>query len=182
MVVKEHGKVSRRLADADTTQRKLLNLLGIPPGRLRTFKRRCGTWVSRPAGLVGEQQGVPGPSDRPRDHRATPWSGGLHKGEPRRTVARLRTACCPTADSCPRPPRWVLLRSRRIRASRAPQRPAAGLGHGITLSSERVMRKADPCAWQSCRRPCSGVPRGRAASERKANPSIPRRYPMRAPR
>jgi transposase len=43
VIVKEHGKVSRRLADPDTTQRKLLNLLGMPPGRLRTFKRRCGT-------------------------------------------------------------------------------------------------------------------------------------------
>jgi transposase len=43
VIVKEHGKVSRRLADPDTTQRKLLNLLGIPPDRLRTFKRRCGT-------------------------------------------------------------------------------------------------------------------------------------------
>jgi transposase len=43
VIVKEHGDVSRRLADPSTTQRKLLNLLGIPPGGLRTFKRRCGT-------------------------------------------------------------------------------------------------------------------------------------------
>jgi len=43
VIVKEHGRVSRRLADPNPTQRKLLNLLGIPPGRLRTFKRRCGT-------------------------------------------------------------------------------------------------------------------------------------------
>ena len=43
VIVKEHGKVSRRLADPDPTQRKLLNLLGIPPDGLRTFKRRCGT-------------------------------------------------------------------------------------------------------------------------------------------
>jgi transposase len=43
VIVKEHGDVSRRLADPNTTQRKLLNLLGIPPGGLRTFKRRCGT-------------------------------------------------------------------------------------------------------------------------------------------
>lgn len=43
VIVKEHGKVSRRLADPNPTQRKLLNLLGIPPDRLRTFKRRCGT-------------------------------------------------------------------------------------------------------------------------------------------
>lgn len=43
VIVKEHGKVSRRLAEPDPTQRKLLNLLGIPPDGLRTFKRRCGT-------------------------------------------------------------------------------------------------------------------------------------------
>ena len=43
VIVKEHGKTSRRLAEADPTQRKLLNLLGIPADGLRTFKRRCGT-------------------------------------------------------------------------------------------------------------------------------------------
>jgi transposase len=43
VIVKEHGEVSRRLAESDPTQRKLLNLLGIPPDGLRTFKRRCGT-------------------------------------------------------------------------------------------------------------------------------------------
>ena len=43
VIVKEHGKTSRRLAEPDPTQRKLLNLLGIPPNGLRTFKRRCGT-------------------------------------------------------------------------------------------------------------------------------------------
>ena len=43
VIVKEHGEVSRRLADPDPTQRKLLDLLGIPPDGLRTFKRRCGT-------------------------------------------------------------------------------------------------------------------------------------------
>jgi transposase len=43
VIVREHGEVSRRLADPDPTQRKLLDLLGIPPDRLRTFKRRCGT-------------------------------------------------------------------------------------------------------------------------------------------
>jgi transposase len=43
VIVKEHGTISRRLADPDATQRKLLNLLGIPPDGLRTFKRRCGT-------------------------------------------------------------------------------------------------------------------------------------------
>jgi len=43
VIVKEHGKISRRLAEPDVTQRKLLKLLGIPPDGLRTFKRRCGT-------------------------------------------------------------------------------------------------------------------------------------------
>jgi transposase len=43
VIVKERGEVSRRLAEPDPTQRKLLNLLGIPPDGLRTFKRRCGT-------------------------------------------------------------------------------------------------------------------------------------------
>ena len=43
VIVREHGEVSRRLADPDPTQRKLLDLLGISPDGLRTFKRRCGT-------------------------------------------------------------------------------------------------------------------------------------------
>jgi transposase len=43
VIVKEHGKISRRLAEPDPTQRMLLDLLGIPPASLRTFKRRCGT-------------------------------------------------------------------------------------------------------------------------------------------
>ncbi len=43
VIVKEHGKISRRLAEPDATQRKLLKLLDIPPDGLRTFKRRCGT-------------------------------------------------------------------------------------------------------------------------------------------
>jgi transposase len=43
VIVKEHGKISRRLAEADAVQRKLLDLLGIPPDGLQTFKRRCGT-------------------------------------------------------------------------------------------------------------------------------------------
>jgi transposase len=43
VIVKEHGEISRRLAEPNPTQRKLLELLGIPPERLRTFKRRCGT-------------------------------------------------------------------------------------------------------------------------------------------
>jgi transposase len=42
VIIKEHGHVSRRLADASLVQRKLLLLLGIPPEELRTFKRRCG--------------------------------------------------------------------------------------------------------------------------------------------
>ena len=43
VIVKEHGTVSRRLGEVNAVQRKLLNLLGIPPDGLRTFKRRCGT-------------------------------------------------------------------------------------------------------------------------------------------
>lgn len=43
VIVKEHGTVSRRLAQPNPTQRMLLRLLGIPPDGLRTFKRRCGT-------------------------------------------------------------------------------------------------------------------------------------------
>jgi transposase len=43
VIVKEHGKTLRRMAEPNVTQRKLLNLLGIPPDGLRTFKRRCGT-------------------------------------------------------------------------------------------------------------------------------------------
>ena len=42
VIVKEHGHVFRRLADATPVQRKLLLLLGVPPEELRTFKRRCG--------------------------------------------------------------------------------------------------------------------------------------------
>lgn len=42
VIVKEHGTISRRLAEPDRVQRKLLDLLGIPPDGLRTFKRRCG--------------------------------------------------------------------------------------------------------------------------------------------
>lgn len=43
VIVKDHGNVSRRLAEPTPFQRTLLNLLGIPPEGLRTFKRRCGT-------------------------------------------------------------------------------------------------------------------------------------------
>jgi transposase len=42
VIVKQRGEVSRRLADLSTLQRQLLNLLGIPPDRLRIFKRKCG--------------------------------------------------------------------------------------------------------------------------------------------
>ncbi len=43
VIVKEHGRTSRRLAQPTTIQQTLLRLLGIPPEDLRTFKRRCGT-------------------------------------------------------------------------------------------------------------------------------------------
>lgn len=43
VIVKEHGTVSRRLAEFTPVQRTLLSLLGIPPEALRTFRRRCGT-------------------------------------------------------------------------------------------------------------------------------------------
>jgi hypothetical protein len=42
VIIKHRGKVSRRLADPSDIQRRLLLLLGIPPGDLKTFKRRCG--------------------------------------------------------------------------------------------------------------------------------------------
>ena len=42
VIVKEHGNISRRLAEPDRLQRRLLDLLDIPPDGLRTFKRRCG--------------------------------------------------------------------------------------------------------------------------------------------
>jgi transposase len=42
VIVKDHGETSRRLADLTPIQRQLINLMGIPPDRLRTFKRRCG--------------------------------------------------------------------------------------------------------------------------------------------
>ena len=43
VLIKEKGKTTRRLAEATTTQRQLLKLLGIPPDSLQTFRRRCGT-------------------------------------------------------------------------------------------------------------------------------------------
>ena len=39
VIIKHKGEVTRRLADLDTVQRKIANLLGIPPSELRTFKR-----------------------------------------------------------------------------------------------------------------------------------------------
>ncbi len=42
VIIIDHGKTSRRLAQPTETQRSLLRLLGIPPDTLRTFKRRCG--------------------------------------------------------------------------------------------------------------------------------------------
>jgi transposase len=42
VIVKDRGDISRRLAEPDEVQRKLLHLLDIPPDALKTFKRRCG--------------------------------------------------------------------------------------------------------------------------------------------
>jgi len=42
VIVKQRGTVTRQLAEPSDIQQKLLRLLGIPPDRLRTFKRRCG--------------------------------------------------------------------------------------------------------------------------------------------
>jgi transposase len=42
VIIKDHGTVSRRLAQPTPIQQTLLRLLGVPPDRLRTFKRRCG--------------------------------------------------------------------------------------------------------------------------------------------
>jgi len=42
VIIKHQGDVTKRLADLDNVQRKIINLLGIPPGDLQTFKRRCG--------------------------------------------------------------------------------------------------------------------------------------------
>jgi transposase len=43
VIIKQQGEVFRRLADPTDIQRRLLLLLNIPPGELKTFKRRCGT-------------------------------------------------------------------------------------------------------------------------------------------
>lgn len=42
VIVKHHGKTSRRLGQPNNVQAKLLLLLGIPPNAMKTFKRRCG--------------------------------------------------------------------------------------------------------------------------------------------
>jgi transposase len=41
VILKQRGRVRRRLADPSDVQRHLLLLLEIPPGDLQTFKRRC---------------------------------------------------------------------------------------------------------------------------------------------
>jgi transposase len=42
VIMKHRGAITRRLADLTTAQREIVNLLGIPPAALRTFKCRCG--------------------------------------------------------------------------------------------------------------------------------------------
>ena len=42
VILKLRGTVTRRLAQPNEIQQKLLRLLGIPPDAMRTFKRRCG--------------------------------------------------------------------------------------------------------------------------------------------
>jgi transposase len=42
VIMKHRGETHRRLADLTPTQREIVNLLGIPPASLRTYKRRCG--------------------------------------------------------------------------------------------------------------------------------------------
>ena len=42
VIVNDGGTAARHLAQPTEVQRKLLQLLGVLPGRLRTFKRRCG--------------------------------------------------------------------------------------------------------------------------------------------
>jgi hypothetical protein len=39
--MKEHGETQRRLCELSPVQQKLVRLLGIPPNRLRAFKRKC---------------------------------------------------------------------------------------------------------------------------------------------
>ncbi len=42
VIIKHKGEVNKRLAELDKIQRKIINLLGVPPAELRTFKKRCG--------------------------------------------------------------------------------------------------------------------------------------------
>ena len=42
VIMKHRGEIQRRLADLSPTQRKIVNLLGIPPASIRTYKKRCG--------------------------------------------------------------------------------------------------------------------------------------------
>jgi len=42
VVIHEHGETYRRLAQLSGTQRRILELLDMPDGALRTFKQRCG--------------------------------------------------------------------------------------------------------------------------------------------
>lgn len=41
VIVKQRGEIQRRLVELSATQRKLMNLLGIPPDSLRAFRRKC---------------------------------------------------------------------------------------------------------------------------------------------
>jgi transposase len=43
VIVRQGGTVARRLAQPDSVQRRVIQLLGINSERLQTFKRRCGT-------------------------------------------------------------------------------------------------------------------------------------------
>jgi hypothetical protein len=43
VIVRQGDEVVRRLAEPDPVQRRIIQLLGIDAGRLRTFRRRCGT-------------------------------------------------------------------------------------------------------------------------------------------
>jgi hypothetical protein len=40
VLIREHGETQRRLCDLSPVQQKLVRLLGIPPNRLRAFKRK----------------------------------------------------------------------------------------------------------------------------------------------
>ncbi|WP_220498512.1 hypothetical protein, partial [Stieleria mannarensis] len=42
VIVRHHGEIMRRLADLSEIQRSLARMLGVSPGSLRTYKRRCG--------------------------------------------------------------------------------------------------------------------------------------------